>query len=103
MRILAHISDLHFGAEDPVVTRHLLADLASVDPSLVIVSGDLTQRARRAEFQAARAWLAQVPFPQLIIPGNHDVPLFDVVRRFLSPLGRYQRLIAKELNPWFED
>jgi len=69
----------------------------------VIVSGDLTQRATRAQFIEAHAYLDRMPTPQLVIPGNHDVPLYDVMRRFLSPLGRYRTHITNELDPVFLD
>lgn len=99
MRSVAHISDLHFGTEIPAVEAALARDLREQAPSLVIVSGDLTQRARRAQFSAARAYLEELPHPQLVVPGNHDIPLFDVGRRFLAPLTRYQALIQRELDP----
>jgi 3',5'-cyclic AMP phosphodiesterase CpdA len=100
---VAHISDLHFGTELPAVADALLKDLHEQRPALVVVSGDLTQRARSRQFAAARDYLARLPQPQLVVPGNHDVPLFDVVRRFLFPLTRYRRLICSDLNPTFAD
>lgn len=103
MRTIAHISDLHFGTAVPDVTEGLLRDLRAKAPSLIVVSGDLTQRARRSQFKAARAFLDQLTAPYLVVPGNHDVPLYDVVRRFASPLGRYQNVIQDELNPVYED
>lgn len=103
MRTLAHISDLHFGTVIPEVAEALVADLASLAPSLVVVSGDLTQRARRRQFADARTFLSRLPQPQLVVPGNHDVPLFDVARRFLSPLTRYREYINPELDPTFAD
>ena len=103
MRTIAHLSDLHFGTEIPAVAAALRADLQAAPPSLTVISGDLTQRARRAQFAAAAAYLATLPAPQLVVPGNHDVPLFDVLRRFLAPLARYRRAIADELNPVHDD
>lgn len=103
MKVIAHISDLHFGTEIPAVAEALVTDLEAQSPSLVIVSGDLTQRARRRQFTAARDYLRRLPRPQLIVPGNHDIPLFDVARRFLAPLARYQQHIGAELNPVFFD
>jgi 3',5'-cyclic AMP phosphodiesterase CpdA len=103
MRTIAHISDLHFGTEVPTVAQALRTDLAATQPSLLVVSGDLTQRARTAQFEAARAYLAELPHPQLVIPGNHDVPLYDIVRRFAAPLNRYCRHITSELDPTFSD
>lgn len=103
MRTIAHISDLHFGTAVPRITEGLLRDLKLKAPSLIVVSGDLTQRARAGQFAAARAFLDQLTAPYLVVPGNHDVPLYDVVRRFVSPLGRYQNQIQDDLNPMYED
>ncbi|MEO7599553.1 MAG: metallophosphoesterase [Opitutus sp.] len=103
MRTIAHISDLHFGTVIPQVAEGLVQDLAELAPSLVIVSGDLTQRARTGQFEAAASYLARLPRPQLVVPGNHDVPLFDVARRFFSPLTRYRRYIESDLNPIYQD
>lgn len=99
MRTVAHISDLHFGREDPAVAAGLAADLARQRTDLVLVSGDLTQRARRAQFIAARRFLDGLGIPWLAVPGNHDVPLYDVLRRAVDPYGRYRRHIATDLFP----
>ena len=101
MTTLAHISDLHFGAESPEVVEGLVEDLASIEPSLLVVSGDLTQRARRKEFAAARLFLDRIPSLRLVVPGNHDIPLFDLVRRFASPLARFRRYIDPDVDPFF--
>ena len=103
MRTIAHISDLHFGREDELVAAGLATELEATRPSLVIVSGDLTQRARRKQFEDCARFLRSLSAPVLVVPGNHDIPLFDVVRRFLSPLGRYRRYIADDLTPLFDD
>lgn len=103
MRTLAHLSDLHFGTETPDVVAALIADLAQRPPSLVVVSGDLTQRARRAQFAAAKTFLRKLPAPQLVVPGNHDVPLFDVARRFLAPLTRYRAFIHENVDSVYRD
>jgi 3',5'-cyclic AMP phosphodiesterase CpdA len=100
MTRVAHVSDLHFGAHSPLVVDALLDDLASVGPDVVAVSGDLTQRARTAQFVAARRFLDALPCPRLVVPGNHDIPLFDVARRFLSPLTRFRRHIGPEVDPF---
>jgi 3',5'-cyclic AMP phosphodiesterase CpdA len=85
------------------VVEGILRDLEARRPSLVAVSGDLTQRARDGEFRAARAFLVRMPAPVVVVPGNHDVPLFNVVRRWLSPLGRYTRHINADPEPFFHD
>ncbi len=103
MRTVAHISDLHFGAETPTVADALVRELHDVEPSLVVISGDFTQRARRAQFAAARAYLQRLPAPRLCVPGNHDVPLYDVVRRAFFPLQRYRAFIDREVNPVYRD
>ena len=103
MKTIAHLSDLHFGTEDPELALALLHDLRELDPSLVVVSGDLTQRARTREFEAAAAWLGQIQSPKLVIPGNHDIPLFDIIRRFAMPLNRFGTHISEDLNPFYED
>lgn len=103
MRTIAHISDVHFGREDARVVEALLEELHAARPDVVAVSGDLTQRARRSQFAAARRFLDRLPAPAVVVPGNHDVPLFDVGRRFLSPLGRYRRHITGELAPVYRD
>lgn len=103
MRAIAHISDLHFGREDLLVADGLVEDLDRLRPDLVVNSGDLTQRARRRQYRAAADYLKRLPLPQLTLPGNHDIPLYDVARRFLSPLGRYRRYITAELFPRFVD
>ncbi len=101
MSKIAHISDLHFGRVDPEVAGAIITDLEEISPVLVIISGDITQRARTRQFAAARDFLDRIPFPKLIVPGNHDIPLYNLGRRFLSPLGRYKRYISQELNPSF--
>jgi 3',5'-cyclic AMP phosphodiesterase CpdA len=103
VRTIAHLSDLHFGSERIELAAALRAELQAAPPSLVVISGDFTQRARRNQFAAAQAYLATLPGPQLVVPGNHDVPLYDVLRRFIAPLTRYRHFIADELNPVFDD
>lgn len=101
MSSIAHVSDLHFGAESPDVVLGLIEDLTAIAPSLVAVSGDLTQRATRREFLAARRFLDRIPFPKVVVPGNHDIPLFDFVTRFARPLARFRRYIAEDVDPFF--
>lgn len=103
MRRIAHISDLHFGAADELVAERLAEFVPKLDPHLVIVSGDLTQRARTAQFEAAKRFLASLPRPQLIVPGNHDVPLYNVYDRFVNPLEKFERLITDQLEPFISD
>ncbi len=103
MRMIAHLSDLHFGRHDEAAAEGLLADISEAQPDITVVTGDLTQRARHRQFAAARAFLERLPRPVVVIPGNHDVPLYDIVERFLGRLARYRRYISAELQPFFAD
>ena len=103
MRTLVHLSDLHFGRIDPIVLDPLRAAVLDAKPDLVAISGDFTQRARRTQFAAAREFVDSLPRPSLVVPGNHDVPLWNVARRFLTPFTRYKRYISPELEPEYED
>lgn len=95
------ISDLHFGSPFlPEVAEAALASCHRLAPNVLVVSGDLTQRARREQFEAARDYLARFPnIPRLVIPGNHDVPLYDVARRLGDPHRLYREIISPNLNP----
>lgn len=93
------MSDIHFGRTDPIVVKPLITFVNEIKPDLVAVSGDLTQRARSWQFQEARDFLDALPHPQIVVPGNHDVPLYDIFSRFLSPLDKYRRYITDDLNP----
>ena len=99
MRVIVHLSDIHFGRVDPATIEPLASAISRRSPHLLAVSGDLTQRARRREFAAARAFLDALPFPRLVIPGNHDVPLHNVFTRFLTPLARYRHAITERSVP----
>ena len=105
MATIAHLSDVHFGAHEPKVVDAAEAWLLEHRPDLVIISGDFTQRAREEQFRQASAWLNKLRadgFRILAVPGNHDVPLYDVARRFAAPLARYKKYISNDLCPWFE-
>ena len=103
MRTIVHLSDLHFGRVHMPTLAPLRAAVEAVHPDLVAISGDLTQRARTAQFKEARAFLDSLPHPQIVVPGNHDVPLFNVVTRVAQPLARYRRYITDDLAPSFVD
>ncbi|MDI1297521.1 MAG: metallophosphoesterase [bacterium] len=106
MARIAHLSDIHFGANDPKIVAAAEAWLQAHQPDLVIISGDFTQRARVDQFKAASAWLNRLRaagFKLLVVPGNHDIPFYDVIRRFTRPLARYKRYISHDLCPWYED
>lgn len=103
MRTIAHLSDLHFGRADGAVLRALQQELASAPPELIVVSGDLTQRARIHEFQDARQFLDSLPQPQIVVPGNHDLSPLYSFSRWRTPLARYMRHITPDLQPFYAD
>ena len=99
MRTLVHLSDLHFGHLDERIINPLVERIASINPDLVAISGDLTQRARRAQFRHARRFLDGLSGPVLVVPGNHDVPFFNLAARLFDPFGGYRRFINSDLEP----
>jgi 3',5'-cyclic AMP phosphodiesterase CpdA len=106
MATIAQLSDIHFGANDPKIVAATEAWLQVHRPDLVIISGDFTQRARVEQFKEASAWLNRLKgdgFKVLSVPGNHDIPLYDVATRFARPLARYKKYIDNDLCPWFEN
>lgn len=104
MRTILHISDVHFGPPHLPRVAEGVHELAAADrPDLVVVSGDLTQRAKPAQFRAARAFVDRFEAPTLVVPGNHDVPMYRAWERVLSPFGAYRRHFSAELEPEFGD
>ncbi len=103
MRTIVHLSDLHFGHIDLTIVAPLIETITRIKPDLVAVSGDLTQRARAHQFKEARAFLDKLPKPQIVVPGNHDVPLHNVFARFVQPLTKYRRYITSDLRPFYHD
>jgi 3',5'-cyclic AMP phosphodiesterase CpdA len=102
---LVHLSDLHFGAHDEQLVEAVEQEVDDLKPDLVVISGDFTQRARTEQFRQACEFLNRLHeggHEVLAVPGNHDVPLYDVLRRFLSPLARYRRFIDESLCPFIE-
>jgi 3',5'-cyclic AMP phosphodiesterase CpdA len=105
MARIVHLSDLHFGAHDARLVAAVERSVDELKPDLVVVSGDFTQRAKTEEFAEACRFLERLRdggHEVLGVPGNHDVPLYDVLRRFLSPLTRYKRFIDDVLCPVHE-
>lgn len=103
MRRLIHISDLHFGRENPQVVEALLEEIRLAAPDLVVISGDLTQRARTAQFEKAAEFLNRLTARYLVVPGNHDHPLYQLPLRLFRPLMKYKRFIQKETEPEYID
>lgn len=103
MRTILHLSDLHFGRLLPETVDPCLAAVETIRPDLVVISGDLTQRARQWQYAQAKTFLAALPKPQIVLPGNHDVPAYNLYRRMLQPLDRYKRIITRDLAPRYID
>ncbi len=101
MRI-SHLSDLHFGHHDEALAGSFADEIASQSPDLVVISGDFTQVGSEDEFQIARSFLDTLTAPWFAVPGNHDIPERNLLRRFLDPYGLYRRYISKELEPYLE-
>ncbi|UCC73326.1 MAG: metallophosphoesterase [Gemmatimonadota bacterium] len=99
MPTLLHLSDLHFGkAFLPEVAEAVVEHGRELAPDVVVVSGDLTQRAKAREFEQAAEYLERFDAPVVVTPGNHDVPFYRFWERFLAPYAKYHRYISKELN-----
>lgn len=103
MRTIVHLSDLHFGHTEASLHEPLLAAVGAARPDLVVVSGDLTQRARVWQFRQARGFLDRLAAPVLVVPGNHDVPLDNPILRAFAPWTRYRRWISEDLEPSYGD
>jgi 3',5'-cyclic AMP phosphodiesterase CpdA len=102
MTTIAHISDPHFGTVDVPVRDALLRELRAEYIDLVVLTGDITQRARSAQFREAREFLdALSPKPWIAIPGNHDIPLFDVFTRLFHPYRLFNRFISADVEPTY--
>jgi 3',5'-cyclic AMP phosphodiesterase CpdA len=104
VRTIFHISDVHFGPPHlPRVAQGVLEFVDRHGPDLVVLSGDLTQRARPEQFRAAREFVDRIPVPTLVVPGNHDVPLYRVCERVFDPFGAYRRHFSPDLEPVYRD
>ena len=104
MRTIFHISDVHFGPPHlPRVSRGVVEFVERHQPSVVVLSGDLTQRAKPEQFQQAREFVDAISVPVIVVPGNHDVPLYRVFERALDPFGTYRRHFSEELEPVYRD
>lgn len=100
MSTLIQISDPHFGTERPPVVTALLELARRVNPVAAVLSGDITQRARRAQFDAAKKFVDQLGVRHcLVIPGNHDIPLFNIAARAFFPYAGFERVFGPVLEP----
>ncbi len=99
MSVLLQISDPHFGTEQPLIAEALVALARQQQPDLLVLSGDITQRARTAQFRVARAFMDRLGKPVLAVPGNHDIPLFDVWARLRRPYAAHVAAFGADLEP----
>ncbi|MFW5655217.1 MAG: metallophosphoesterase family protein [Roseicyclus sp.] len=100
MTRLVQISDLHFGREDPDLLEPLLAAIDEAAPDLVVMAGDFVQRARASQFEPAARFMDLLGRPWLGVPGNHDIPLYNILLRLFDPYRPYRRWISEELEPF---
>jgi 3',5'-cyclic AMP phosphodiesterase CpdA len=101
MKII-HLSDLHFGTERSGVVDLLISDIKTLKPDIIIVSGDLTQRALTSQFHAAKYFLNRISTNNIVcVPGNHDISLYNLIERFFYPFSKYQRFINENLSPYY--
>ena len=101
---LLQISDPHFGTEVPQVVDALAALVEELAPSLLVMSGDITQRATEKEFRRAHEFLRRMPAPaKLVVPGNHDIPLLNLALRAYAPFARFSKAFGPELEPMYDD
>ena len=103
MSRVIHLSDLHFGKDRPDLLEPLISCVNDVSPDLVVISGDLTQRAREGQFKEARDFIDRISAKVLSVPGNHDVSLHRPFRRFFWPWRSYRKWIDQDLTPNFEN
>lgn len=100
MTVLVQISDTHFGTEQAPVVQALVRWVHAQAPDVLVLSGDITQRATRPQFAAARAFVDRLKVPRtLVIPGNHDIPLFALAARLFNPYGRQMEAFGADLEP----
>lgn len=100
---LLHISDTHFGTEVPLAVEALVRFAQAQSPDVLVLSGDVTQRARRTQFDAARRFIERLQVPRvLVMAGNHDIPLFDLPRRVWAPYSGFRRTFGEALEPRIE-
>jgi 3',5'-cyclic AMP phosphodiesterase CpdA len=99
---IAHLSDIHFGGELTEAVEAATREVAAFAPTLTVVTGDLTLNGQPSEFRAAARWLARLPAPRMVTPGNHDTPYWNLVLRSLAPFDRYRRYIGQAETAGFD-
>jgi len=102
MKKIIHISDLHFGTENSEVVNHLIGDINDINPNVVVVSGDLTQRAKTKEFIKVKSFLKNLECHTVVIPGNHDIPLYNIWDRIVNPFKKFNKYFY-EADRYYSD
>jgi len=101
MTRILQVSDTHFGTEIDAVVEAVEKQASALKPDIMIFSGDLTQRARRAEFAAAKKFAERINAPvHLAVPGNHDLPLYDALTRLVNPYCFYRKFFGPRQQVW---
>jgi 3',5'-cyclic AMP phosphodiesterase CpdA len=104
MRTIVHLSDIHFGKVNEAILSPLLQTIAALEPDIIVVSGDFTQRATKNQFAAAHQFIKKLPqVTQIFVPGNHDQPLFNLFDRVRDPLKKYRHFITSDTEPGYAD
>ncbi len=101
---IVQISDTHFGTEQPLVERALIENLRATPPDVILLTGDVTQRARRSQYAAAQSFLKRLPSHHfMVIPGNHDIPLYNLWGRLTNPYGGFKQAFSRLEATWISD
>jgi 3',5'-cyclic AMP phosphodiesterase CpdA len=103
MKTIVHLSDLHFGNADNKRIPGLIAQIKALHPDLVIISGDLTERATESQYNEAKEFISALELPLFVIPGNHDIPLYNVFKRLTAPFAKYHKFISRDTSPSYND
>ncbi|OCH98165.1 3',5'-cyclic-nucleotide phosphodiesterase [Legionella jamestowniensis] len=98
---IVHISDLHIGMHQPLILDAFLKDVVQLQPQLTLISGDLTQRAKSHQFELLQSFLDQLPGTVLVVPGNHDVPLYNFLTRLMNPFKAYDHYVKEQFKAEF--
>lgn len=95
---LVQVADLHFGRECKPAIAAAIPVIKSLSPDALIVAGDLTQRGKFSEFEAAHSWLSEFDMPQIVVPGNHDTPMLNMYARVHAPFERFCELFGSKMK-----
>jgi len=103
MRRIVHLSDFHFGWNEAALADVLSTTVSNLKPDLTVLSGDFVEHATRAEFEQAKEFLDSLAEPKMMVPGNHDLPFYNIARRVTEGLKLYREFVTKDMTPFFQD